>query len=293
MHMRALVPLFGVLLACGVATAQLFPPVPPPVAGGKQPAQVVKMIAVNYFEPLLELKHEVNPLLSHGLLPAGITAVVPLKYQHALLVGASGETIEAAEEAINQLEQLVRLLDMPRRQIGVQFTCVAMKEAVALPFIKEWGVERLLNKPASTTTILWAATEKVKTGNARIVEETLCLLPTGGEGTVGFPAEIVSLRGIAITAIKLCPDDSIDMRLAPISDAKVLPGSLATAVRVADGASVLVGTVIDPDTRDYVLIIMQPQVLRWYGMNLTKPAPRPGELVNPDAMQWRIPLPKP
>lgn len=73
--------------------------------------------------------------LPKGIDPANIIGLLGL---NALLVKATGKTQEEAEEAINQLEQLIKMLDQPIKQVIVEVMFVKMEVKDAMSIGSSW-----------------------------------------------------------------------------------------------------------------------------------------------------------
>lgn len=73
--------------------------------------------------------------LPKGIDPANILGLIGL---NALLVKATGKTQAEAEEAINQLEELIKLLDQPVKQVIVEVMFVKMEVKDAMSIGSSW-----------------------------------------------------------------------------------------------------------------------------------------------------------
>lgn len=260
------------LLACLCALALLFAQAYPIVAGNTAtPVPVATEQAVDYYataktangvtkfltiiyrdELLRDLNDVGNPLHPlAGIFKFGELEVKPLPSIHRLVVRAE------SADAVDQFEQLVKMFDMPTRQVtlNVIFLSVPVGEAIDLG--------QCLNGQRKDDNMLLAAVmARVNSGKAKIISAPVLSVSDGGTATLNLSVGALKLPTL-FTSVSVHADDTITLHTMLPQDASPLPGGFTDIVQIHSGAGIILASGIplpedknDKTTREALVMVM-------------------------------------
>jgi hypothetical protein len=215
--------------------------------------------------------------------PEGITDIIGLVGLNALLVRASGKDQDEAENAIDQLEQLIKMLDQPVKQVVVEMMLVKMevKDAMSLGVSWEfagmpWSIVSSNGGGEGNFALRYvkgnlkaALATLITNSKAKVVNAPRVIVQNGSSASISMedsiPFIVVSeeqdvfgrsfsvpqvemqtfQQGFSVDQITIHPDDTITLQVTPQMDS---PGASigipGGAGGVSGGSSMQVNTIV-------------------------------------------------